>query len=200
MVTIRRRLFHWSDMSWSAITAGMLVSLVAQILLTMLGIGAGVIPVDAASATGPSGDVNWAAFLWWAGSGILAAFAGGYVAAVAAKGLYSGPAHALMAWGLAVVLVVAVAAVTAATSANIASSLAGPTTASLAHLNALSDAPRGLRTTTGQSSPAGNDVEAARRAVAKGMLASFVALIVGALVAFMGGLSGEKEAQAVDLH
>ena len=73
MVTIRRRLFHWSDMSWSAILAGMLVSLVVQILLTMLGIGAGFISVDVATT---SSAFNWAAFLWWAGSGIIAAFAG----------------------------------------------------------------------------------------------------------------------------
>jgi len=105
-----------------------------------------------------------------------------------------------MAWGLAVVVVVAAAAVTAGTSANIVSPLAGPTTAGLARLNALADAPRGLRATTGQSSAAGNGVEVARRAVAKGMLASFVALIIGAAAAFMGGLSGEKEAHAVDLH
>jgi hypothetical protein len=195
MVTIRRRLFHWSDMSWSAILAGMLVSLVVQILLTMLGIGAGLISVDGAAT---SSAFNWAAFLWWAGSGIIAAFAGGYVAAVAAKGLYSGPAHALMAWGLAVVVVVAAAAVTAGTSANIASSLAGPTTASLARLNALAEAPR-IRTTTGQAISGSNEIEAARRAVAKGMLASFVALVIGAAVAFLGGLSGEKEAQTVDI-
>jgi hypothetical protein len=196
MVTIRRRLFHWSDMSWSAILAGMLVSLVVQILLTMLGIGAGFISVD--SATAGSSAISWAAFLWWAGTGIIAAFVGGYVAAVAAKGLYSGPAHALMAWGLAVVVVVAAAAITAGTSANIASSLAGPTTASLARLNALSEAPR-VRTTTGQSSTAPNEVEAARRAVAKGMLASFVALVIGGFAAFIGGLAGEKEAQTVDI-
>jgi hypothetical protein len=195
VVTIRRRLFHWSDMSWSAILAGMLVSLVVQILLTMLGIGAGLISVEGAAS---SSAFHWAAFMWWAASGVIAAFAGGYVAAVAAKGLYSGPAHALMAWGLAVVVVVAAAAVTTGPGSNIAGSLAGPTTVSLARLNALSEAPR-IRTTTGQAISGGNEVEAARRTVAKGMLASFVALLIGAAVAFLGGLSGEKEAKAADI-
>lgn len=198
MVSMRRRLFHWSDMSWSAVIAGMLVSLIVQILLTMLGIGVGLISVDTATTTAAPGSISWAAFLWWAASGLIAAFAGGYVAAVAAKGLYSGPAHALMAWATAVVVVVGAAAVTAGTSANVAGSLAGPTTAGLARLNALSDTPR-ARTTTGQATVATSEIEAARRAVAKGMLASFVALIMGAGAAFLGGLSGEKEAKAADI-
>lgn len=198
MVTLTRRLFQWSDMSWSAIMAGVLTSLIVQILLTMLGIGVGLISVDTYTASAAPLGVSWAAFLWWAAAGLIAAFAGGYVAAMAAKGLYSGPAHALMAWSLAVILVVGAAAFTAGTTASLASNLAGPTAAGMARLNALSEAPR-ARVTTGQAA-ATNEIEAARKAVAQGMLASFVALLIGGFVAFAGGLSGEKAARPSDMH
>jgi hypothetical protein len=76
--------FDWRAMSWSAILAGVLASLVIQILLTMLGVGIGLIAIDTSTAAATRVGVGWAAFMWWMFSGVLAAFVGGLVAASAA--------------------------------------------------------------------------------------------------------------------
>ena len=73
----RVRMMQWHDMSWSAIVAGVVASLVVQILLVMLGVGVGLISIDSSSASTAPVGVSWAAFLWWALAGIVAAFIGG---------------------------------------------------------------------------------------------------------------------------
>jgi hypothetical protein len=68
--------------SWSAVFAGVAISLVAQLILNMLGVavGAGTVdPTSAAANPSPSGFTIGAGF-WWAVSGIIAAALGGYTA------------------------------------------------------------------------------------------------------------------------
>jgi hypothetical protein len=185
--------FDWRAMSWSAILAGVLASLVIQILLTMLGIGIGLISIDTSTAAASRVGVGWAAFLWWAFSGVLAAFVGGWVAASAASAPNSGAAHALMSWALAVIIVVGATALTAGTTAGLATNLAGPNAINLARLSTATERVD-VRGTTGQRATAADrDVEAARRAVAAGMLGSFFALLLGAAAAFAGGKFGEDQ-------
>ena len=50
-------------------------------LLTMLGFGIGLLAVDIPTAANAPAGATWAAFVWWAVSGIIAAFIGGAVAA-----------------------------------------------------------------------------------------------------------------------
>jgi hypothetical protein len=183
--------FDWRAMSWSAILAGVLASLVIQILLTMLGIGIGLISIDTSTAAASRVGVGWAAFLWWTFSGVVAAFVGGLVAASAATAPNSGPAHALMSWALAVIIVVGATAMTAGTTAGLATNLAGPNSINLARLSAATERGDGGGT-TGQRTPAA-DVETARRAVAAGMLGSFFALLLGAAAAFAGGKFAEED-------
>ena len=185
--------FDWRMMGWSAIFAGVFASLVVQIMLTMLGVGIGLISIDTSTAASSPVGVGWAAFLWWAASGIFAAFIGGTVAAAAATAPNSGPAHALMSWAIAVIIVVGATAFTASTSAGLATIMAGPNAINLARLDTASD--RVATRTTGQRAAAATDreVEAARRAVAAGMLGSFFALLLGAFAAFVGGKVGEPD-------
>ncbi len=69
--------------SWSAVLAGVVVSLVTQLILNLLGIGIGASTLDpaAGAADNPSATAfSIGAGLWWAVSGIIAAAAGGYTA------------------------------------------------------------------------------------------------------------------------
>jgi hypothetical protein len=71
----------FSGWTWQAILAGVFMSLVVQILLTMLGFGVGLLSVDIPTADAAPAGAGWAAFVWWAASGIIAAFIGGAIAA-----------------------------------------------------------------------------------------------------------------------
>lgn len=68
--------------SWGAVFAGVVISLITQFLLSMLGVGIGVSTIDPATAGTPkAGTLSIAGAIWWTVSGIIAAFVGGWVAA-----------------------------------------------------------------------------------------------------------------------
>lgn len=70
-----------NGISWSAVFAGVAVSLVAQLLLNMLGVGIGIGQIDVNSANNTSaGGFSTMAGLWWAISAILSFGIGGYTA------------------------------------------------------------------------------------------------------------------------
>jgi hypothetical protein len=184
----RRMLFDRVTFSWTAVLAGTVAALIVQVMLTMLGLGIGLISIDSGTAADTPTGVSWAAFLYWAISGIIAAFIGGWVAgAVTAPG--TGGGHALAAWAVATLVVVGAGMLAATSSASIAANLVGPTANSIARYDALSAAPadRGGATVGQRVKSNQQDVEAARRHVAGGMLGSFIALLIGAMAAFLGG-------------
>jgi hypothetical protein len=89
--------------------------------------------------------------------------------------------------------VVSAATLGVGSTASIANNLVGPI-ASVARLNDLTrdEARRG---TVGQSQTANQgEIEVARRAVAGGMLGSFIALLIGAAAAYFGGTVGFQTA------
>src|SRR5690349_10536663 len=192
MATRRRVFFDRSTFSWSSVLAGVVAALIVHVLLVMLGLGIGLLSVDTSTvATSPVG-VSWGAFLYWAIAGIIAAFVGGWIAgSVSPAG--TGGAHGLAAWALATLIVVGAATLGVGSTASIANNVVGPI-ASVARLNDLTrEEPR--RGTVGQSQAANQgDVEAARRAVAGGMLGSFIALLIGAAAAYFGGMMGLQTA------
>jgi hypothetical protein len=68
-----------NKVSWGAVLAGVVVALVTQLILNMLGIGLGAATLDPGTGDNPSASsFSIGAGLWFALSGILAAFAGGY--------------------------------------------------------------------------------------------------------------------------
>ncbi|HEX6978301.1 MAG TPA: PhnA-like protein [Alphaproteobacteria bacterium] len=68
--------------SWGAVFAGVVISLITQFLLSMLGVGIGVSTIDPATAGTPeAGTFSIAGAIWWTVSGIISAFVGGWVAA-----------------------------------------------------------------------------------------------------------------------
>lgn len=191
--------FDRTNFSWTAVLAGVTAALVLQVLLTMLGLGIGLISVDTSTVADTLMGVSWAAFLYWAIAGIISAFVGGWVAgAVTAPA--TGAAHGLAAWAVATLIVVGAATLAAGSSASIASNLFGPTTTTIARLDELrreggGEPPRTIGQRAGADSA---EMDRARRQVAAGMLASFIALLIGAAAALLGGSIGSRYETARD--
>jgi hypothetical protein len=172
------RTFSFVGWSWSAVFVGTIVALVFQVLLVMAGFGFGLLSIDVPSAESAPTAVSWAVFCWWAVSGVISAFAGGWAAAnfsptFTAEGR---AAHGLLAWALATLLVVAAAGFSASNS--IAGGLAGPTATVIGQYRAFEQ--------RGTARPTQAQLEQARRNLALVMIGSFVALIVGAGAAVGG--------------
>ena len=94
--------------AWGAIFAGVVVALVVQVLLTMLGVGIGMATLDPAGGDNPAASTfSITAAIWWFISGIIAAFAGGYVAARMSGRTVptTGAFHGLTTWAFTTLLV-----------------------------------------------------------------------------------------------
>lgn len=67
--------------AWGAVLAGVVLSLVAQLIFNMIGIGVGAATVGPGTGETPSAEtLSIGAAVWWTVSGILAALIGGYAA------------------------------------------------------------------------------------------------------------------------
>jgi hypothetical protein len=189
--------FDRATFSWPAVLAGVAAALIVQVLLTLLGIGIRLIPVDTSTvATTPVG-VNWGSLLYWAISWIIASFVGGWVAgAITPPG--TGAAHGLAAWAVASLILIGAATLTPASSTSLAAKLLGPTATSVTHLDALTRGANDRGTVGQQPAASQQDIESARRSVAGSTLASFIALLIGALAALLGGLLGSRTGDVVE--
>jgi hypothetical protein len=97
------RTYSFAGWSWSAVFVGTIASLIFQVLLVMVGFGLGLLSIDVPSAEAAPTAVSWAVFCWWAVSGVISAFAGGWVAANFSEifTAESRAAHGLVTWALA---------------------------------------------------------------------------------------------------
>jgi hypothetical protein len=87
--------------SWGAVAAGVVVALVVQLLLNLLGLGIGVATLDPGTGDTPSaGALSTAAAIWYLLAGIIAAYAGGYMAGRLSGGPLGSTSalHGLTAW------------------------------------------------------------------------------------------------------
>ncbi len=96
--------------SWGAVLAGVVVALVTQLILNMVGIGIGASTLDPVAGAGenPSPTAfSMGAAIWWALSGVIASFAGGYVAGRLSGKPKEGTAawHGFTAWALTTLVV-----------------------------------------------------------------------------------------------
>lgn len=169
--------------SWSAIAAGTLTSLIIQVMLTMLGIGVGLIATDVPTANNAAVAVSTAAVLWFIASGIFSAFVGGAVAGALSPSLSdrARSSHALATWALATLIVIGAAMLTAAGGASVGGQLAGPYVSANTRLTNMQTVRPNV------TPPTQAQLEAARKAAATAMFASFIGLVLGALFAFIGG-------------
>ena len=174
----------------SPVLAAVVASLAVQILLTMLGLGVGFISLDLPTATEAPRATGYLAFVWWAVSGINAAFIGGTIAAANAPDQSDAGrvGHAMAAWAVTIVVVVGASALAAGSAASVSGNLAGPSYSAIARLDNLR-AP--VRETTGQAAvrPTPAQIEEARKHLAYVMLASFAALLLGGFAAYGAGMA-----------
>ena len=70
-----------NKISWGAILAGVVVSLVVMLVLNLLGIGIGLASINPVTEQSPFSGVGTGAIIWWVVSNLIAIFAGGYTAA-----------------------------------------------------------------------------------------------------------------------
>lgn len=95
--------------SWGAILAASAIALAVQIVLNLLGVGIGaaiVNPAGSQNAPGLAASLSGAA--WFIGSGLVAAFVGGYVASRLSGSISTaiGILHGLAAWAVSTLIVV----------------------------------------------------------------------------------------------
>src|SRR5262249_32349439 len=106
--------------------AGVIVSLIGQLLLSLLGAGLGAASFDSVG----SDTLAWGAYAWWAVTGIASAFAGGWTAGWVAGSSPSvdrieGPFQAFLSWASASIIV-AVLVFGLAAGSVLSSRLGGP--------------------------------------------------------------------------
>jgi hypothetical protein len=88
--------------SWGAVFAGLIVSIMVSLVLALLGMAIGLGAVNPAEEANPFSGLGMGAAIWWVVSSLIALFCGGWVAARMAgipKG-FDGALHGVLAWGL----------------------------------------------------------------------------------------------------
>ena len=122
-----------NKVSWGAVFAGVVVALVVQVLLTMLGVGIGIATLDPGTGDNPAASTfSITAGIWYAVSGIIAAFIGGYIAARLSGRTVpmTGALHGLTTWAFTTLLVLyllstAIGAIVGGAFSGLASALGG---------------------------------------------------------------------------
>lgn len=163
------------EVYWSAVFAGVIVTLVGQLLWTLLGtaIGAGVVDPDTVSGE----TVAWGAYAFWAVTGIASAAAGGWTAgwitgSSPRTDRIEGGFQGFISWALATLILTVVILGMAGSSLGIASSLGGPLAADI------------------RAAASGQPSDAATVSASAAAAWALVALILGALAsmgaAFLG--------------
>jgi hypothetical protein len=121
--------------SWGAILAGVVVALALHVLLTLLGAGIGLATLEPAQAgeTPSAMSVGIGAAVWWALSGIVTAFIGGWVAArlagIPSRG--AGTLHGLASWAATILVVLYLLSSTATSAVGGVFSMLGQTLSGL---------------------------------------------------------------------
>ena len=200
--------------SWGAVLAGVVMSLVAQLILNMIGVGVGLNALDPAGGDNPSAETfSMGAGIWWAVSGVIASGLGGFSA-----GRLSGQPkestaawHGLTAWAVATLVVVylltsalgnlmggALNTVSRAAPAVSEAASSGPLQEQLraAGLDpdrlgeAAGDAARSASTDRERAAEA---ADTAADAASTAALVSALALLLGAAAAWFGGRAGRVQ-------
>lgn len=96
-----------NNISWGAVIAGVVVALALTLILNMLGVGIGVSTLDVYENDNPTaGTFSTLAAIWWTLSGIIASYAGGYIASRLSgrPKTSTGEWHGLTSWALTTLL------------------------------------------------------------------------------------------------
>ncbi len=92
--------------SWGALFAGLVVTLVIELVLSLLGLGVGLGSIKPATEQNPLGGIGTGAGIWMAITTLIALFCGAWVTARLAgsiRGL-NGVLHSIVMWGLVTIV------------------------------------------------------------------------------------------------
>ena len=96
--------------SWGAVLAGVIIVLIVQFLLSLLGVGIGASTIDPSQRGGTpeASSFGIGAGIWWIICSLISVFAGAWVAGRLAgmPDRTDGMLHGLVAWGLAMMLLI----------------------------------------------------------------------------------------------
>lgn len=97
-----------SAVSWGAILSGVAGALVAQLVLSLFGLGLGLATVDPASNGTPSASsLSIGASVWWIVSGIVASVIGGFLAGrMSGRRRTTAGYHGLVSWAVTTLVIV----------------------------------------------------------------------------------------------
>ncbi|THK35212.1 PhnA-like protein [Ensifer sp. MPMI2T] len=97
-----------NEISWGAVFAGVALALAVQFLLNLLGVGIGAAVIEPTTSDNPNPSTfSIAGGLWFAVSGIVAAFVGGYVASRVSgrPSTTTGSYHGLTSWAVTTLVI-----------------------------------------------------------------------------------------------
>ncbi len=97
-----------NNVSWGGVLAGVVAGLVTQLILNLIGIGIGASTLNPMTNDNPTASgFSIGAGIWWALSGIIAAFVGGYIASRLSgrPKASTGAWHGLTSWALTTLVV-----------------------------------------------------------------------------------------------
>ena len=111
---------YLSAISWGAIFAGVVVGLSVNLVLNLVGVATGLMTLDIGNGGGPSGNAPLWAAVWNGISMLIAAFAGGYVAARMSglKRRSDGVLHGFVSWAATTILLTGLFAAAAGALSN----------------------------------------------------------------------------------
>lgn len=191
--------------SWGAVIAGVILSLIVYMVLTVLGAAIGASILSPMSQPNPLHAFGFASGAYMIVMTVIAVFVGSYFAGRCAPVL--GWLHGLLAWAVMILLVaygatsfvssaVSVAGSVASTTATVGAA-AAPTAASGVGMSSLKQqAQSAMASATAEASSPQAEADArqaadtAARGVARASWFSFAALIVGAIISIVSGGAG----------
>jgi hypothetical protein len=191
--------------SWGAVIAGVILSLIVYLILTVLGAAIGTSILSPLAKPNPLHGFGFASGAYMIIMTVIAVFVGSYFAGRCAPVL--GWLHGLLAWAVMILLVaygatslvgsaVSAAGSVASTAATVGAT-AAPTVASGADVGSLKQqAQSAIASATAEASSLQAEADArqaadtAARGVARASWFSFAALVVGAIIAIVSGGAG----------
>lgn len=198
--------------SWGAVIAGVILSLIVYLFMSVLGTAIGASLLSPMSQQNPAHGFGFGSGVWVIVTTVLAVFIGSYFAGRCAPVL--GWLHGLLAWAVMTLMVVygmasfVGGAVSAAGSVASTTATAGAAASNQANSSMLDSAKQQIQGAVASaaalaSAPEGEQdarqaADTAARGIARATWYSFAALVVGAIIAIVSGAAGFRHQPAFE--
>lgn len=93
---------YYKRISWGAVIAGVIVTVIVQLLLTLLGVGIGLVSFTPTSDSTPFSGMGTGVMVWWTLTTLISLFAGGWVSGWLSSdtGKVDRILHGVLTWSL----------------------------------------------------------------------------------------------------